>query len=233
MKQFILFYIILITIQTHGIEFTKWSQFSLSDIYDPNNSNLVIDSNRLYAINNRSFQIFDIEEENLQLIIELDLEGVLANLSVKDNYAHVSTTSYDLHKLYRINIENLENLFVTDTISFIGNNLNFINNSNIFIPENLSSDDWVVHVYDNNSFNEITQIDFHLFNAGDDFGINYADGVYSVYNITDPTNPNLISSDTLSYSHSQFFKAKIINNNYIIINMLPLCAKMTLDTFLH
>ncbi len=76
-----------------------------------------------------------------------------------------------------------------------------------------------MHIYDNISFTEISQIDFHLFGAGNGYGINWNDGIYSIYDISDPDNISFISSDSISWGHSQLFDPKIIEDSYIIMNM--------------
>ncbi len=119
MKKWISIIGLIVTFYTNGIEFTKLSQFSLSEFYDANHTDLILDADYLFAINNRSLQIFDTCSQELEMISELNLEGILSNLVIKNNFAYVSIADYDLKRIYRIDYTDIENPIVTDTFFFL------------------------------------------------------------------------------------------------------------------
>ncbi|MCK4359642.1 MAG: hypothetical protein KAW92_13070, partial [Candidatus Cloacimonetes bacterium] len=163
MKFRVIFFIpIFIILGTSGVstafELKKISEFSKSEIYDRSNNILVIKDNYLYSVNRRSFKIFEIQDNTISLITNFNMQGRLRYLSLKDNFAYVATWGIT-SRLYRIDISNVFSPIITDTLHYLGNYANFIDGNNVFVHELMPDWTWRVHVYDNESFQEITVFD--------------------------------------------------------------------------
>ncbi|MCK4358933.1 MAG: hypothetical protein KAW92_09350, partial [Candidatus Cloacimonetes bacterium] len=158
----IFFILIFIILGTSGVstafELNKISEFSKSEIYDQSNKNLIIKDNYLYSVNRRSFKIFEIQDNTISLITDFNMQGRLRYLSLKDNFAYIATWGRT-SRLYRIDISNVFSPIITDTLFYLGNYANFIDGNNVFVNELMPDWTWRVHVYDNESFQEITVFD--------------------------------------------------------------------------
>ena len=197
---FILFLIISITI--FSFEIDKISEFSFSETYGTDISNLIFQDNYLYSLNSRSLQIFEINGNSFQFVNELNLEGSTRKLSLKGNYAYASKGGPPENRLYRIDISDVMNLTITDTLLYLGNYAHFMDGNHLFVHELLPDWTWKMHVYDNDTFQQITEFYVpHQYNTMhhviDSIGIVTINEMAYLYDISDPFNIELISESQI------------------------------------
>ena len=205
-----------------AFELNKISEFSQSEIYDQSNNNLVIQENYLYTVNRRSFEIFEIQNDTISLINDFNMQGRLRYLSLKDNFAYVSTGSRT-SRLYRVDISNVFSPIITDTLHYLGNYANFIDGNNVFVHELMPDWSWRVHVYDNESFQEITVFDvpheiWPMKHVNEGIGVikNTYDETAYLYDISNPDSLSLVASGFIGNSSFPFYTDIIQDTIFII-----------------
>ncbi len=213
-----MFTLILSYLYSFNVE--KLPEFSLTDSYGSNRPNMVIKENILYSINSRSLQIFDFTNNEFNLVTDFNLEGSLVTLSVSENYAYVATGAITC-RLYRIDITDILNPTITDTITYLGNYVHFVDNSKVFVNELHDDWSWTIHVYDDDTFTEITEFQVPQSTHAMKFVSN---GIASVktqthiylYDITDINNVILMNTSIIEcYADC---KPTLIENSILLIN---------------
>lgn len=206
----------------NAFEIDKISEFSQTDSYNLTKPGFVCKNNHLFSVNNRGLLIFNITNNQLELITELNLEGLSVTISVSNNYAYVATES-TTSRLYRIDITNILNPTVTDTITYLGNYIHFVDNNKVFVNELHNDWSWSVHVYDEETFTEITEFQVPQSTNAMSYVKN---GIASVktltdlylYDITDPYNLMLINSNPISCDSN--YKPTIVQDSVLFINCI-------------
>ncbi|MDO9577378.1 MAG: T9SS type A sorting domain-containing protein [Candidatus Cloacimonadales bacterium] len=223
MKKTLIIIIILVMIRSiFSFTIDKISEFSLTDSYDLNKPNMALKDNFLYSINHRSLQIFDTTNNELNLVTDFNLEGPVVTLCVSENYAYISTGSIT-SRLYRIDITDILNPTIIDTITYWGNYVHFVDNNKLFVNELHNDWSWTVHVYDEETFVEITEFEVPQSTHAMEYVKN---GIASVktltdlyfYDIMDPFNLLLINSNPIdSYAN---YKPTIVQDSVLFIDCI-------------
>ena len=222
--KLILLYIILSIFSNiiYSFELSKITEFSLSEVRSPRNDNIVIRGNFLYTVNSRSFEIFEIQNDTISIISDLNLEGNLGHVSLKDNFGYVATGGIT-SRLYRIDISNVTLPIITDTLNYLGNYANFIDGNNLFVNELMPDWSWLVHVYDNESFQEITIFPvpheiWSMKHVSEGIGIinNTYDEIAYLYDISNPDSLSLIASGFIGPSSFPFYTDIIQDTIFVI-----------------
>ncbi|MCF7814745.1 MAG: gliding motility-associated C-terminal domain-containing protein [Candidatus Cloacimonetes bacterium] len=218
------------------------SSFAKTQTYGADNYSIEIYNNKLYSVNTRSLQVFDISNNFLELISDLDLDGQTRSLSLCNESAFVSAGP-PINRLYQININNPINLSLIDTLSYFGSYVHFIDNNNLFVHEwDYDYNSWKINVYNCNSMQQISQflVPFNtnvMRKADDGIGIIKINDMAYLYDISNPNDIQLITSgvigETFFPNYSQILQDSIlvygdgvglrfydITNNWQLINSL-------------
>lgn len=219
-------FILLIPICLMTIEVEKISEFAISEVYNASENSMQLRENYLFAVNSRSFQIFNVSEGSLNLVQEMNLEGDLRRITLCNNYAYVSTLPIT-SRLYRINISDLSSPVITDTITYLGNYVHFADNNHIFVHEFSSTDgSFIIHIYDNETFEELTIFEIpevlwpmkYIKNGVGtvkDYTNLHLYDLTDIYNITEIHSFLLPNGNTTSH-----YKVRIVQDEYLFINTL-------------
>jgi len=138
----------------YAIDIDKISEFSFAERREQHN-NMAVKDDKLFAVGIRGLEIFEIEDDSLTLLTEYNLEGKCTHISIKNDYTYISTY-VSTSRLYRIYISDIYELTITDTLHYLGNYAYFIDGDHLFVNELLETGSWLMHVYDNDTFQEIT-----------------------------------------------------------------------------
>ena len=211
---------IFVFIRISSLEVDKISEFSLSEYYPKTLNKMLIHNNYLYTVTGRSLQIFDVQDESLDLVIDFEMQGELRYVTAKTNFAYVATSGAT-SRLYRINISNPLAPVVTDTLFFLGSYVNFTDGNYVFINELHQDATWSVHVYDNFTFNEITEFDLpQLYWAMHKVTNGIAtvpDGdTFYLYNIINPNEIEILASNDVENISSPY-KTSIIQDTIFAV----------------
>ena len=120
--------------QVKSFDIEKISEFSQSEYYPITINKVLIQDNYLYSAAGRSLQIFEIQDENIDLITDFEMQGELRYIAANDNYVYAATGGAT-SRLYRLNISNPYLPVITDTIFFLGNYSNFTDGNYVFVNE--------------------------------------------------------------------------------------------------
>lgn len=221
MKKIYIFVLLIIKLAAvYSFEIDKVSEFSFSETYGTDVSNLIVQDNYLYSLNSRSLQIFEINGNSFQFVNELNLEGSTRKLSLKGNYAYASKGGPPENRLYRIDISDVMNLTITDTLLYLGNYAHFMDGNHLFVHELLPDWTWKMHVYDNDTFQQITEFYVpHQYNTMhhviDNIGIVTINEMAYLYDISDPFNIELISENQIGIT-SFPYQSIIIQDSVLV-----------------
>ena len=207
-------------VNLNSFEIDKVTEFSFSETYGTEVSNLIVKDNYLYSLNSRSLQIFDIQANSFQLINDFNLEGQTRKISLKGNYAYASKGGPPENRLYRIDISDVMNLSITDTLFYLGSYAHFIDGNNVFVHELLSDWTWKVHVYDNDTFQQITefmvpQLYGTMHHVIEGIGIVRYYEMAALYDISDPFDIELISESQIGTNYFPF-QSTIIQDSVLV-----------------
>ena len=155
MKFIFFLFLLLNYFSANSFEIEKISQFSNSEKYAQDYYRMQEENNIFYNINLRSLQIFDIENEGISLITDFDLIGKLRNITVHNDYAYISFFRNNFY-LYRLDVSDVINPVITDTL-FYRSYRHFNDGDYCIVNEMLSDWRYKIHIYDNNSFEQITE----------------------------------------------------------------------------
>ncbi len=205
----------------NAFEFNKISEFGFSGCYSPDYDGFNIQDDYLYAVNIRCFQIFHIEDDHsLTLLSDVNLYHLTYSVVVKDNFAYASTLIPE-YVLYRFNIEDKYNPVLTDSLYLNSFSYAFINNNYVFVHDwDYQNSKSIIHIYDNETFDEITQIDapqnLVLLYIKENIAFNKLHGIVRLYDISNPDSLQVIAqydvNDTWGYRC-----AKLIQDTILVI----------------
>ena len=235
-------FLVLTNIWIMAFEVDVVSSFSLSERYGYDNYTLGIEGNTLFSVSTRGLQVFDISGNQLICLNEINLEGQTRSLSLSNNYVYVSAVP-PVNRLYQIDVSNISNINISDTLSYSGVHIQFIDGNHLFVHGwSGETDSWIINVYDANSLQLITQFPVPynvniMRKAADGMGIVKIGDMAHLYDISDPNNIQLISEhvigETYFPNYCQLIQNSIlvygdglglrfydINNNWQLINSL-------------
>jgi len=217
MKKCILFLMCAFIVSNiYALEITKISEFAFSEMREQD-KNMAIQDNKLFAVGVRGLEIFAIENDSLSLLTEYNLEGENTHISLKGSYAYISTYAVT-SRLYRIDVSDIYNPIITDTLHYLGSYSNFIDGDHVFVNELLDSWLWKTHVYDNNTFQEIVTFDHSMNPVVDGLGFVIGDS-YTIYlyHISNPDSLVLYGSGYAGELSSPC-KATVVQDTVFIIS---------------
>ncbi len=176
-----------------SFQIEKISEFSFSESYVFSHNLIKFYEDKLYINNFRSFQQYSFNNNSLSLELDVNISGLLYNLDVKDNKAIVFSLFNDSEpSLYSIDFGDLNNPILDYQLNYLGSHLFFIDSSFVFVNElHLSSLEFQIHVYDLQTFEEITSFwheDSGMLKVSDNIGLMFGDNILKLYDITDPLN---------------------------------------------
>ncbi|MBC8526793.1 MAG: T9SS type A sorting domain-containing protein [Candidatus Cloacimonetes bacterium] len=205
----------------YAIDIDKISEFSFTEKREQNN-NMAVKDDKLYAVGIRGLEIFEIGNDSLTLLTEYNLEGECTHISIKNEYAYISTYA-STSRLYRIYVSDIYELSITDTLHYLGNYAYFIDGDHVFVNELLETGSWLMHVYDNDTFQETTTFNVpHEYCAmrhvSDGLGIvkNTNDQTFYLYDVSNPDSILLCASGYIGDSSSPY-KTAIVQDSVFII----------------
>ncbi|MCK5051532.1 MAG: T9SS type A sorting domain-containing protein [Candidatus Cloacimonetes bacterium] len=216
-----------------AFELNKISEFSFSEMYGYSNHGLMIQNNKLYTSNFRGLRIFDILNDTLVLNQEINMSHLQYDLDVKNSIVLLSAIPDNL--FYHVDIQDPANPIISTPINYLGDHLFFIDGDYAYVNDRSTNNEWNIHVYNYETFEEITS--FWTPHPGS--GIRkFKDGVGSftensiryLYDISDPFSLQLIGSGTTNQSMA-YWRAEIIqdtllfcgdNNSFHIYNISDL-----------
>jgi len=231
MKKIFLLLILIFPafIKLFALDFNKVSEFCFSESREQY-GNIAIQDNKLFVVGVRGLEIYEIGVDSLSLLMEYNIEGESTHLSLKGNYAYVSTYS-TTSRLYRIDISDIYNPIIKDTLYYLGNYANFIDGEYIFVNELLDTGTWKMHVYENDTFQEIVTFDVpHVYYtmgpvaSGVGFVKDNSDIVY-LYDLSVPDSIYCFGSGYIGESSTPC-KAAIIQDTIFIIASVLTNVKM-------
>jgi len=204
----------------YAIDIDKISEFSFTEKREQNN-NMEVKDDKLYAVGIRGLEIFEIEDDSLTLLTEYNLEGECTHISIRNEYTYISTYA-STSRLYRIDLSDIYELSITDTLHYLGNYAYFIDGDHLFVNELLETGSWLMHVYDNDTFQEITTFNVPyeycaMKHVSDGLGlvINNYQTAY-LYDVSDPDSILLCASGYIGDSSSPY-KTAIVQDSVFII----------------
>ncbi|MDP8313489.1 MAG: hypothetical protein RAP70_00240, partial [Candidatus Celaenobacter antarcticus] len=204
----------------YAIEITKVSEFSFSDMRYWE-QNMAVKNNNLFVVGIRGLQIYEVQDDSLILLKEYNIEGQPRHIIIKENYAYVAI--YDgIYFLCRIDISDIYEPMITDTLHSLGNYDYFIDGNHLFANELLDSGLWKMHVYDTDTFQEIVCFNvphgnWAMSKVGNGLGI--VMGNYQIVYLYDISNPDSISLYSSGYIGDSSFpwKSTIIQDTFLVI----------------
>ena len=200
-----------------AFELNKISEFSFSEMYGYSNHGLMIQNNKLYTSNFRGLRIFDILNDTLVLNQEINMSHLQYDLDVKNSIVLLSAIPDNL--FYHVDIQDPANPIISTPINYLGDHLFFIDGDYAYVNDRSTNNEWNIHVYNYETFEEITS--FWTPHPGS--GIRkFKDGVGSftensiryLYDISDPFSLQLIGSGTTNQSMA-YWRAEIIQDTLL------------------
>ena len=206
--------------QVKSFDIEKISEFSQSEYYPITINKVLIQDNYLYSAAGRSLQIFEIQDENIDLITDFEMQGELRYIAANDNYVYAATGGAT-SRLYRLNISNPYLPVITDTIFFLGNYSNFTDGNYVFVNELHLDATWSVHVYENQPFEEINEFDLpHLYwsmrKVSNGVAIEPEGDTFYLYNITNPLDFEIFASNYIANVSFPYYTTIIQDTVFII-----------------
>ncbi|MBC8147521.1 MAG: T9SS type A sorting domain-containing protein [Bacteroidetes bacterium] len=205
------------------IEISKVNEFSYSRTHPYSFQNIVKNDSLIYSINTRSLQIYQIFEDSLSLISETNIQGDLSTISLNNDWIYIAT-DVSTNRLYRISIIDPTTPIITDTLSFSGSYANFSDGNNLFVNEYTETGTWFVHVYNNDTFDEISFFEVPYSNhsiskLSNGRALIKNQNELFIYDITIPNNIQELSSHVINNT-SYPYKGEIVQDTVFIFSSL-------------
>jgi len=157
MRSVILILHLFFSINGFSIKIEKINEGLFTEKYPNSNNTMVFENDILYSINERSFSIFKISDDQFIKLSDLDLEGQLHSLELNKSTAFVTTTP-PVNHVYKIDISKVNEPVVVDTLNILGSYTGFIFREKYFVNELFQNRDWVLHIFDLKDFRELGSV---------------------------------------------------------------------------
>ena len=146
-----------IVLNGQTIEIKDICETIYTDKYPNSNNNLIVRNNLLFSVNERSFSILQVKNEQFFKLSDLNLEGQLQSVDILNNFAFVAT-SPPVDRVYKIDISDLNNPSVIDTLCIRGSYTGFTFHENYCVNELSRNKNWMLQIYDTLGFKVIKSI---------------------------------------------------------------------------
>ena len=221
---------ILIILPVFAFELNKISEFSFSEMYGYSRRGLMVQNNKLYTSNFRGLRTFSIVNDTLVLDQEINMAYLQYDLDVKNSI--VLLNSIPNLGFIHVDLQDPANPLVTYPIDYNGDINFFIDGDFAFVNELVNNSYWLIHVYNYETFEEITSFcsphpECGIRKLKDGVGAFTEDSVCFLYDISDPFSLQLIGSGTTNQSMA-YWRAEIVqdtllfcgdNNSFHIYNI--------------
>lgn len=147
-KLIFLSFSILISFYAFGFELKKVSGFAQSEKFINSQSGIIYHKNNIYVLSYSGLLIYALNEEGVpELSKKIKLNGIPATMTINDSVLFVALQG-GFDKLYKIDIADANNAYISDSIMTKGSYLHCISGGFLYVNELSYENTWQLAKYD-------------------------------------------------------------------------------------